>query len=427
MKILLVAFACGPGQGSEPGVGWKTARLLSQHYRLVVLTSPRHREAIERMRAAKEISENAEFVFLGQSPPYHPNRMVARWQGWLEYLRWLSLASREAPRLCRDFQIDLVHHLTITTWRLSPIRTPLRLPLIWGPLGGTAEYPWRLLAGCMSRSGASFEILRNVLNQTLIRAPRLRRGARRASCILSVNQESKAWIRKLAGPEVKVCVSSAAFFGDRELQEMRELASQRKHDTPLRAFAGGNLIGSKGVGLALRALRIAKDRGVNVAYTIASHGPEKAFLEKLAETLAIRNQITFHPGFQGKDYLQALREHSVCLLPSFREGSALTLLEAMLAGQVPVVVRASTPGEIVSSECGFAVEVGSAEKICSGLADALLALAADVSRRRALAQAAHEKVAREYRESSFLKKLNDAYRTAISCRPVVTPNRNTKK
>lgn len=417
MKILLVAFACGPGQGSEPGVGWKTARLLSRHHRVVVLTSPRHQEAIEKMRAAKEKFENAEFVFLGRSSPYHPNRMVARWQNWLEYFRWLRLASREAPHLYRNFQIDLVHHLTITTWRLPPIRTPLGLPLVWGPLGGTAEYPWRLLAGCMSKSGAAFETLRNVLNQILIRIPPLRKGARRASCILSVNKESKAWIRKLAGPEVKIYVSSAAFFGDQELQEMRELASQRKHDTPLRAFAGGNLIGSKGVGLALRALRIAKDRGVVIPYTIASHGPEKAFLEKLAETLEIREQIKFHPGFQGKEYLKALREHSICLLPSFREGSALTLLEAMLAGQVPVVVRASTPGEIVSSDCGFAVEVGSTEKICSGLADALVALAADVSRREALARSAHEKVFHEYGEGVFLKRLEAAYAAALSSRP----------
>jgi glycosyltransferase involved in cell wall biosynthesis len=426
MRILLVAFACGPGQGSEPGVGWKTARLLSRHHRVVVLTSPRHQEAIEKMWAAKEKFENAEFVFLGRSPPYHPNRMLARWQNWLEYFRWLRLASRETPRLCRDFQIDLVHHLTITTWRLPPVQVLSGTPLLWGPLGGAAHYPWHLLGG-MSLGGAVFELLRNTANQILIHQPFLKEACRRSSAILGSSQESVDWIKKLGGQSTPVTKLNAMFFPEGKLEEFQALLARRRMDAPLRAFAGGNLIGSKGVGFALRALKLAKERGVVIPYTVASFGPEKSFLEALAERLGIRDQVVFHPGFTGTEYSKALLEHSIYLLPSFREGSPITILEAMLAGQVPVVVKASTQGEIVDARCGFAVEVGSAEKICSGLADALVAVAADASRRRALAQAAHEKVAREYRESSFLEKLNDAYRSATSRRSVAALKRNTKK
>lgn len=416
MKILLVAFACGPGQGSEPGVGWKTTRLLSQHHRLVVLTSPRHREAIERMRAAKEIPESTMFVFLGRSSPYHPNRMVARWQSWLEYLHWLKLASRETPRLCRDFQIDLVHHLTITTWRLPPVQVLSGTPLLWGPLGGAAHYPWHLLGG-MSLGAAVFELLRNTTNQILIHQPFLKEACRRSSAILGSSQESVDWIKKLGGQSTPVTKLSATFFPEGKLEEFQALLARRRMDAPLRAFAGGNLIGSKGVGFALRALKLAKERGVVIPYTVASFGPEKSFLEALAERLGIRDQVVFHPGFTGPEYSKALLEHSIYLLPSFREGSPGTILEAMLAGQVPVVVKASAQGEIVDAQCGFAVEVGSTEKICSGLADALVALAADVSRREALARSAHEKAFHEYGEGMFLKRLEAAYAAALSSRP----------
>jgi len=377
------------------------------------------------MRAAKEISENAEFVFVGRSSPYHPNRMVARWQSWLEYFRWLKLASREAPRLCRDLQIDLVHHLTITTWRLPPVGGLPGTPLLWGPLGGAAHYPWHLLGG-MSLSAGLFEALRNVTNQILIHQPFLKKACRRSSYILGSSQESVDWIKRLVGRSVPVTKLSATFFPNKKLQEFQALLARRRMDAPLRAFAGGNLIGSKGVGFALHALKLAKERGVVIPYTVASFGPEKSFLEALAERLGIRDQVVFHPGFTGSEYTKILLEHSIYLLPSFREGSPGTILEAMLAGQVPVVVKASAQGEIVDARCGFAVEVESAEKICLGLADALVALASDASRRRALARASHEKVICEYQESVFLKKLNDAYRAAIGRGSVAGPKSFTK-
>jgi glycosyltransferase involved in cell wall biosynthesis len=236
--------------------------------------------------------------------------------------------------------------------------------------------------------------------------------------ILGVNQESSRWLKKLAGRQTTIVQLSAAFFSSPQIREFKALSDSRRQENPLRAFAGGSLIGSKGVGFALRALRIAKDRGVIIPYTVASYGPEKAFLEKMAKGLGLQDQVAFHPGYTGSAYRQALRDHSIYLLPSFREGSAITILEAMLSGQVPVVVKASTQGEIVTSHCGFAAEGKSAEDLVQRLADALVFLATHPLEKEALGRAAHERVARHYHEQGFVEKLDRAYATAVGQRSI---------
>lgn len=412
MRILLVAFACHPQQGSEAAVGWRVARVLAQKNPIVVLTHAQQTESICQAQKKGEIPPSAKFIFFGSIIKWHPNRMIARWQSWLEYARWLKAASKKIASICNEYSIDLVHHVTITTWRMPPVRVPDAIPLVWGPLGGAGHFPWHLL-NCMSYGAALFEILRNVTSQFLVRNPFLIKGSQRASCVLGASQESVLWMQKLVAPKTPVLKLSATFFSDSKIEEFKALFINRQMDVPLRAFAGGNLIGSKGVDLALRALKLAKVRNVIIPFTVASFGPEKEYLEKLAARLEILSQITFHAGFQGQEYQKALMEHSVFLLPSFREGSPGTILEAMLAGQIPVVVKASAQGEIVDSACGFPVRVGSKNRICEELAEALIRLHENTGLRKAMSKASHQKIQNEYCASHFEKKLEAAYQAAL--------------
>ena len=48
MRILVSAYACEPGRGSEPGVGWHFAEEMSKRHSLTVVTRANNRSAIER-------------------------------------------------------------------------------------------------------------------------------------------------------------------------------------------------------------------------------------------------------------------------------------------------------------------------------------------------------------------------------------------
>lgn len=69
------------------------------------------------------------------------------------------------------------------------------------------------------------------------------------------------------------------------------------------------------------------------------------------------------------------RDSSVFLFPSVREFGGGAVLEAMALGLVPVVVDYGGPGELVNSDRGIAVPLGSAASIVTALREALHYLA----------------------------------------------------
>jgi hypothetical protein len=63
MKILLSAYACEAGRGSEPGVGWNTALEIAKYHEVWVLTRPDDgRPAIEA-ELAQNPNPNLHFVY----------------------------------------------------------------------------------------------------------------------------------------------------------------------------------------------------------------------------------------------------------------------------------------------------------------------------------------------------------------------------
>ena len=47
LKVLISAYACEPGKGSEPEVGWQWALQMARHHDVTVLTRANNRQAIE--------------------------------------------------------------------------------------------------------------------------------------------------------------------------------------------------------------------------------------------------------------------------------------------------------------------------------------------------------------------------------------------
>lgn len=413
MRILLAAFACRPNSASEDQIGWSILKLLSRNHEVGVITHPIRKQGIEGGED-RELGGRVKFVYAGKTFRWHPVRLVAQIQNRLVYLQWLKEAQRAANEWLRREKFDLMHHVTITTWRLPPVSNSLGVPLVWGPLGGVAIYPTRLLPW-LSPVSRIFEAVRTISSQVSAFDPRIRRSAQRAAQVICVNRETVALMKKMGKKDdSRVHLLNAAFFSEAQIAEYRKILLGRTVQEPLRAFAGGFLVGSKGIHFALHALAQVKEAGCPISFTVASEGPERGFLESQARKLGLGAQVVFRPPFSGAEYRQALADHNLFLLPSFREGSAITILEAMLCGQVPLVVKASTQGETVTRECGFAVPVESADQIIADLAAALLQLARNPELRLRMAREAHRRVAEGYSEENFSKVLEGVYAQALA-------------
>src|SRR5262245_26713775 len=110
-KILISAYACGPGRGSEPGIGWNTAWEMANRHEVWLLTSYENRPEIEQELAARPLP-SLRVVFVD-------------WPGWLSWMKltrvgwelqhytWQIAAYLKARRLHRTIGFHLVHHVTM--------------------------------------------------------------------------------------------------------------------------------------------------------------------------------------------------------------------------------------------------------------------------------------------------------------------------
>jgi len=105
LKLLISAYSCRPGMGSEPGVGWNVVKQLAQHNQVWVLTRNDNRPLIET-----ELSQNpiAELQFIYYNLPW--------WFRWLKsgqqlhYYLWQIGIYFLAKQFHAQIQFDVAHH-----------------------------------------------------------------------------------------------------------------------------------------------------------------------------------------------------------------------------------------------------------------------------------------------------------------------------
>ena len=395
-------------------MGWKAATALSKKHEVHVLASTSERQAVERALATGE-HPGLSFTYFGKDAPYHENRLVARLQSWARYLAWTQQSLEIARALTAQQPFHVAHHVTYSSWRVPSPLWRLDLPLIWGPVGGAAEYPSHLLGKLATRS-AIYELMRRLSNRQATRSSALRHCAQNSAAVIASNKETFDKLLALRCRSNGMHLLFPTFFTDQQVAMFRCDPRDKPPADPIRLFAGGNIIGSKGLVFALEALQIAAQRGIKWRLVVGGYGPEVPFLKKRARALGIEDWVEFHMGFSGAEYSRKLKESHVFILPSFRENAGITMLEAMLAGCVPVIVDASAQAGVVNDSCGFKIPVGKAADISKGLASAVCLLTEQPQLRIEMGRTASEWVAASFREDSYMSNINRIYAGALQKR-----------
>lgn len=380
MKILVCGYACDPYGGSEPGVGWTAVTRIAKLHDVCVVTDIHNKKGWERGFAEGVVPANVKVRFLRNKSACSGNRLLAHLQSWLNYRDFNNRVLAAALEWHAEEKFDLCHQVTIAGWRMPSPLWKMPVPFVWGPIGGAGYIP-HAFRGMLSPPSRLFELARDMNSWWAARSRAFRDCIRETSVVFAANEETEVFLKPFRGgkplvrlPIVSISKEKAAAFRRPEGKNMSV--------GPLRLFAGGNMEGRKGVGIALRALAKAGARGLDYRYTIAGGGPEIPSLRKLADELGIAANVDFHQGFRGADYIAALHEHHIYFLPSFRESTPVTLLEAYLAGCYPVVADTSAQGEIVRLAGGTAVPLTDINGLANGLADALIECDANRARLR---------------------------------------------
>ena len=415
MRILVSAYACNPYGGSEPGVGWTAVCRIALSHDVCVLTDIHNKPGWDKGFDERLIPSNVRVRFVRDRASSIRNSFIAHIDSWLSYAAFNRLVLAEAAAWHEEIGFDLCHQVTIAAWRMPSPLWRLPIPFVWGPVGGAGYIP-SAFRGMLSPSSRLFERARDMQSMLASRSQAFRNCIRESAVVLAANEETELFLVPFRGDRPMLRLPVAPFSKEKVLK-FRNPEKTTRPTGPLRLCAGGNMEGRKGLSLALRALALIKQQGIEFHYTIGGGGPDIPAMRALAARLDLDSMIDFHPSFQGDDYVKALQDTDVYFLPSFRETMGMTLVEAIFAGCYPVVADTSAQGEIVRMCGGKAVPVDSMDGLIAGLADALAWCAGHREELPHLAATAADLVARFCSSERYDATLEQAYVSALKMEP----------
>ncbi len=370
MKILMSAYSCEPGKGSERGVGWNVVREVANHHEVWVLTRPdESKEAIEAELLIRPVP-NLHFVYF--TLPFWQDSLRWGQSGaiQLHYYFWQIQAYFVGKKLHREINFDAVHHVTFVKYSCPSFLSLLPIPFVWGPVGGGESAPWSFwsdfnwknklyeAARLLSRSIGELDIF-------------TRLTAQRSAIAYATTIDTADRVGKLKAPWVQV-YSAIGLLSE----EIEQLAQCPPPPTaPVRFISIARLLHWKGLHLGLRAF--AEANLAAAEYWILGEGAEMQRLKDLALNLGIAHQVKFFGLLSREEVLTKLGECSVLVHPSLHDSGAGVCLEAMAAGRPVICLNLGGPAAQVYADTGIKVSASNPIQSVNELSAAMVHLASN--------------------------------------------------
>ncbi len=389
MKVLLSAYACEPGKGSEPGVGWNWVKQISRFAEVWVITRANNQKVIEKA-LMEEPLPNVHWVY------FDLPRWISFWKRGqrrvhLYYYLWQVGIYFLARQLHRKVEFDLVHHVTFGNYWLPSFLSLLPVPFIWGPVGGGESAP-RAFYRTFSWRGRVYEFLRNLARWLGEHDPFTRMTARKAAVSLTKSNETTKRLRQLGTKNILLLFEVALSIT--EIAELANLPSRRAN--PFRLISLGRLLHWKGFHLGLQAFaRLVRDFPES-EYWLVGDGPERKNLERLVQKLGVAEKVRFFGALPRSEALKKLAECDVLVHPSLHDSGGWVCVEAMAAGRPVICLDLGGPALQVTEETGFKIQANSPEQVVGDIAHAMIRIAGDSDLRGQMGEAARRRVLKEF-------------------------------
>lgn len=317
MRILLEAYSCRVGAGSEPGQGWGWALALARHgHDVTVLTRPKNRAANQAW-AANNPMPGLTFEYIAS----HWSGVIERRVGkQADYMAWTRRATSRALLLHRREPFDVAHHVTFGTILLGSAMPQIGVPFVYGPLGGgqstpAAARPW-FEASWRKERARNAVVWATPLNP-------LARSAVRGAVVLATNDQTAQLALRMGAREVLPMADTGI---DESL-----IRAPRSRPGGRRLIWVGSARPRKGLNLAIQSLLSS-----NSETTLSVYGPSDDTVGRLARKYGLQDRV--HPAgwVPWAEVQQAYGDHDAMLFTSLRDSLGGQLVEAAAAG-LPII------------------------------------------------------------------------------------------
>ena len=408
LKILLGCYACDPGFGSEPGMGWNFVSNIAKHHDVhAIVEEGEFKENLTRFAENNpDAMQNITFHYI---PRTHHETLRKFWPPsyyWF-YRAWNKRAFRLAVELDKKENFDIVHQVTLAGFREPGYLWKLGKPFVWGPIGGFTQTAWSLLMGAGVHSMLYFG-MRNLLNYLQKRfgyaGKKVAPGAH--SILVSDSQGmvdvATYWKRT---PEHMLEVGTHP-------QESKHTPPHRKAGDVFRICWAGQLIPLKSLELLLHALPSCKEK--NIELEVLGRGPSRQKWQELATELGIESKVHFHGYMEHGKALEMMKQCHIFCHTSIKEGGTGTVvLEALQNGLPIIALDHCGHAAVIDASCGIKIPISSRSQIIQHLAEQIDLLASNEELRYSLVLGALER-SKFFSWDAKMEQLNRIYESAVS-------------
>lgn len=376
MEVLISAYACEPGKGSEQGSGWGWVMQISRFANTHVITRSNNREIIEEEINRLKI----------KGPTFHyidlPDHLKKWKKGeknlYVYYLIWQLIALHKALKLYKKYHFDVVHQLTFGSFWLPNFLALVPTKFIWGPFGGAEIIPMSFIQSYGFINSIK-EFGRLIMIKTLPRInPLFYFNCKRASLLLTKSGNTRAIIPKSSRDKAYVLVSGGMPFVNPPIPlSVRRKKQKRK----LKIVAVGRLLYIRNFDLAIKAFHEFSRNSREHELVIVGDGPEMDHLKKIIKEHNIKNVI-LKGKLSRKEAFRQMLFGDIFLFPTIKDAGPWALFEAMFIGLPIICLDISGIEQVVDNESAIKIKPKNPDYVVEKLTKGLNELAENPKMRK---------------------------------------------
>ena len=384
MQVLINSYACCPGLGSEPGMGWNWLIALARHCECFVISEGEFRPQVEQWLVApenKNVAQNIHFYWLpigGNSSEkceriHEMCRNQGDWRFYYYYRLWQKRVAVLAEKIIeeqamKETPIQVLHQLNMIGFRepgyLWKVSRATGIPLVWGPTNAKDGFPMAYAKSASFRQKIFLYIKNAITRLQLSLSPRVCKMANTASVIVAASSDAQQSIEKY-WHKSSICINETGCSNpsDEDSSANRQSNGAKEYFDILWC---GRMLFSKQLDIAIRAVAAANIP--NMVLHVVGGGDDKPY-RQLADNL--RANVRWYGQISHEEVQNMMRKMDVLLFTSVFEGTPHVVLEA-IENQLPVVChRSCGQGDVINEHVGITCPVVNPEKSVSDFAEAI--------------------------------------------------------
>ena len=408
LNVVLIAYACEPNSGSEPGTGWNIATRLAKYANVTVVTRANNESPNSRALAQFE-GAKPNFIYTDPSKFTLKLKKLKLLPTQMFYAFWQRKVAKELRLLSKREPMDIIHQITFNSFEVPPLvfLNEKNAKLVWGPIGGAQSVKQNLLK-LFGTKGAIKEWIRNKRVKLSALNPLCKKALKASSLVYFANSETRDLLGKHCKNRVEMMIDVGV-----DIEKFQTPSEPAENDVPVVLFAG-RLEGRKGAVLLLKALEKLKEKNFPVECRIVGGGPYSASLAEYVSTNDLSDKVKLLGLVSHEEMTQEFEQADIFAFPSLRDTSGAVVLEAM-SMQLPTICYRHQGGEImVNDDTGIRVEVSTIDDMVNGLAEAIQTLAENPDLRKKMGAAARQRVQEEYDWDVRVRRMMKDYKQVLN-------------